>query len=120
MTMTGARWLDERAFRHEAASLAATAIVAAKVYEAFGWVRWSGHDCYDRDDYHVPDADELLTVLTELAARARTADPQDSPQADRLVGHLRFLASADEDGVVTFHLRIGSTFHADEPAVESA
>jgi hypothetical protein len=108
VTLAEPRWHVLHEASREAANIAATAIVAAKVYEAFGWVRWSGND---GREYHVPRAEELYQVIAELAASARSA-AQSSPAAevDRRVGGLRFLASADEEGVVVFHLSIGSTF----------
>jgi hypothetical protein len=89
--------------------------VAATVYAACDWVRWNGHDAYDDRDFHVPGAAELCTVLTDLADRARAAvaAADGAAEADRRVGRLRFLASADDEGVVTFHLSIGSTFLGD-------
>jgi len=111
MTVTEARWSRLHHGSREAANIGATAMVAAKVYEAFGWVRWGGHTSSHGDDYHVPDAGELSLVLRDLAASARAAAGSTPPaEVDRRVGRLRFLASADEDGVVTFHLSIGSTF----------
>jgi hypothetical protein len=111
MTITEPRWYRSHQGSREAANIGATAMVAAKVYEAFGWVRWGGHNSSDDHDFYVPNAGDLSLVLRDLAARARAAAETASfTEVDRRVGQLRFLASADEDGVVTFHLSIGSTF----------
>jgi hypothetical protein len=115
-TMTEQRSLTTRARVERPTGLAATAIAAARVYDALGWLRWSGHDAYNDRDFHVPGVDELLRVLTDLAARARAAAADGAAEVDRRVGYLRFLASADDDGVVTFHLSIGSTFPDDGSA----
>jgi hypothetical protein len=109
MTMTEPRWAAFHKHSRDAANIAAVAVVAATVYEAFGWVRWSGHDHTDDDDYHVPTMSELYGVLTDLAERARTAaESNPFAEVDHKVGDLRFLAWADEQGVVDFYLSIGS------------
>jgi hypothetical protein len=113
MTMTEPRRRGARVRRDQDARLAGIAVVAARVYDACDWARWNGNDAYDDRDFHVPGADELCTVLADLADRARAAAADGAAEADRRVGRLRFLASADDDGVVTFHLSIGSTFTGD-------
>lgn len=91
-----------------ARNIAATAIVAAKVYEAYQWVRYHGPVPAGEAEYHVPEAEEIMQVLTDLAVRAMNSD-----EAERDFHHLRFMAFAAEEGTdrhVEFYLSIGSTW----------
>lgn len=107
------RWGNKQHGGRDAHNLAACAMVAAKVYEAFGWVRWNGHDgrqvdAFDDEAFHVPDAEALLKVLHDLSCLAL-----DRPEEDhgKQVGVLRFIAYADDDGAdssVNIFLDIGS------------
>lgn len=104
---------DEHPFENkEAANIAATAIVAAKVYEAFQWVHYHGHLRNDLPaDFHVCTAEELVPILTDLAMKALADDEGEARQP---YGHLRFLAWATDcepsDRTVDFYLSIGSSF----------
>lgn len=91
----------------DARNIAAAALVAAKVYEHFQWVRWHGPR---REDMHVPGPEEITQVLLDLEAKALAA--KDQEHVSPIVGHLRFLAWADDDGddsAVDFFITIGST-----------
>lgn len=96
--------------QRNAENIAAAAIVAAKVYAEFGWVRYTfGQPQFEPDSYHVPDAESIAEVLTDLARRALAVPEQEH---DRQVGHLRFIAYSDDVGPesdVEFFLGIGST-----------
>lgn len=103
-------WQREYASK-SALNIAATAIVAAKVYDAFQWVHWHGRRDDMDGEYHVCTAEEIMPILTQLAIKALTADDGEATQAH---GELRFLAWAtdDDDGdrSVDFYLSIGSSF----------
>jgi hypothetical protein len=88
--------------------LAETALVAAKVYEAYGWVRWHGrgHDLGCDAGFHVPDAEEILAILVELRERALATE-----EPFQEICHTRWMARRDEDGGVDFFLGIGDDFY---------
>ena len=92
-------------------NIAASALVAAKVHEAFEWVRYHGHIDGLDGEYHVPTAEELAKVLTDLAIEAMN-EPDDA-EVFGGVGLLRFVAFAQDQGTdrnVEFYMSIGCTF----------
>lgn len=104
-------WGNTRYGGRDAYNLAATALVAAKVYETYGWVRWNGHAGIpaDHDEMHVPDAEALFKVLYDLSCLALERRGKDD--VERQVGVLRFNAYADDDGedsYVNVYLSIGT------------
>lgn len=90
----------------DAENIAACALVAAKVYEAFGWVRWSGNRHCDNTDMHVPGPEALAETMTRMAARARAVALYEHVVVQ--VGEIRLFCWADWDGTVDFGISLGS------------
>ena len=100
--------VDRRHSYREAENLAACAMVAAKVYESFGWIRYHGPSPLDDDAYHVPGAEEIMHVLGDLGRKALA---QRDDEHFEQVGFLRFVAYADssgDDACVDFYITVGS------------
>ena len=100
----------------DAKNIAATALVAAKVYETYEWVHFHGPRPADEPEYHVCTAEELFPILVDLAEKALNCEDEVCTGH----GHLRLLAYANDEGEdrsVDFYITIGSSF-ADKPKVQ--